>query len=90
MAGSVARSTAGSRARLLTALIAGSGMARCYDPRRMSTAPSRTTPSIGGSAGRVARGIGWVALLVVLAASGAGLAGLAWHAPGSAAREELT
>ena len=56
----------------------------------MSTAPPRTRPPIASSAGRVARGLGWGALLVVLAASGAGLAGLAWHAPGSAAREELT
>ena len=46
----------------------------------MSTAPPRTRPPIASSAGRVARGLGWGALLVVLAASGAGLAGLAWHA----------
>lgn len=70
--------------------MAGSGMARCYDPRRMSTAPSRTRPSIGSVAAGAVRGLGWMVLLVVLAASGAGLAGLAWHAPGSAAREELT
>jgi hypothetical protein len=65
-------------------------MARCYDPRRMSTAPSRTRPSIASRVAGVIRGLGWIVLLVVLAASGAGLAGLAWHAPGSAAREELT
>lgn len=32
----------------------------------------------------------WSALLAVLAASGAGLVGQAWHAPGSPARAELT
>ncbi|HEX3265619.1 MAG TPA: hypothetical protein VHR16_08110 [Candidatus Limnocylindrales bacterium] len=56
----------------------------------MWTAPSRTRPSIVRAVGPIARAVGWIALLVVLAASGAGLAGLAWHAPGSAAREELT
>ena len=56
----------------------------------MSSAPSRTRPSIGGTIGAIARGAGWVVLLAVLAASGAGLASLAWHAPGSAGREELT
>jgi hypothetical protein len=52
----------------------------------MSSAPSRTRPSIG----RAARGLAWVVLLAVLAASGAGLAGLAFHPPGSPARAELT
>jgi hypothetical protein len=56
----------------------------------MSSAPSRTRPPIGGRIRATARGLGWVVLLVVLAASGAGLAGLAWHAPGSPARAELT
>jgi hypothetical protein len=61
-------------------------MTRCYDPRRMSSAPVRTTPSLG----RAARGLAWGVLLAVLAASGAGLVGLAWHPPGSPARAELT
>jgi hypothetical protein len=52
----------------------------------MSSAPSRTRRSIG----RLVRGVSWTVLLAVLAASGAGLAGLAWHAPGSGARAELT
>ncbi len=52
----------------------------------MSSAPVRTTPSFG----RAVRGLLWAVLLVILAASAAGLAGLAWHAPGSAARAELT
>ena len=56
----------------------------------MTTAPSRTRPSIARSIAGLLRGLGWILLLVVLAASGAGLAGLAWHAPGSAARAELT
>jgi hypothetical protein len=56
----------------------------------MSTAPSRTRPSIGRAIGATARGLGWTLLLVVIAASGAGLAGLAWHAPGGPARAELT
>jgi hypothetical protein len=61
-------------------------MARCYDPRRMSSAPVRIPPIIG----RVLRGVMWIALLAVLAASAAGLVGEAWHAPGSPARAELT
>jgi hypothetical protein len=56
----------------------------------MSSAPSRTRPSIRRGIGATARGLGWALLLVVLAASGAGLVGLAWHAPGSPARAELT
>ncbi|HET9851660.1 MAG TPA: hypothetical protein VFP56_04030 [Candidatus Limnocylindrales bacterium] len=52
----------------------------------MSSAPVRTTPSLG----RAARGLAWGGLLAVLAASGAGLVGLAWHPPGSPARAELT
>jgi hypothetical protein len=52
----------------------------------MSSAPVRTTPSLG----RAARGLAWGGLLAVLAAGGAGLAGLAWHPPGSPARAELT
>lgn len=40
--------------------------------------------------GRAIRGLVWSALLVVLAASGAGLVGQAWHPPGSPARAELT
>jgi len=52
----------------------------------MSSAPVRTAKPLG----RAARGLAWGGLLVVLAASGAGLAGLAWHPPGSPARAELT
>jgi hypothetical protein len=54
----------------------------------MSSARSRILPALG----RGVRGIIWTLLLAVLAASGAGagLAGLAWHAPGSPARAELT
>ena len=52
----------------------------------MSGAPVRTTRPLG----RAARGLAWGGLLAVLAASGAGLAGLAWHPPGSPARAELT
>lgn len=61
----------------------------------MSTAPSSTPPA-GQPARRLPalvraiRGLAWGALLVVLAASGAGLAGFAWHAPGTPARAELT
>ena len=55
-------------------------------PDAVSSAPVRTTPSLG----RAARGLAWGGLLAVLAASGAGLAGLAWHPPGSPARAELT
>jgi hypothetical protein len=42
------------------------------------------------SIGRVLRGVAWTALLVLLAASGAGLVDGTWHAPGSPARAELT
>ena len=52
----------------------------------MSSAPSR----IPWSTGRLLRGLAWGTLLAVLAASGAGLAGVVWHAPGSPARAELT
>lgn len=52
----------------------------------MSSAPSRTRRSIG----RVFRGAAWTILLAIVAASAAGLASLAWHAPGSPARAELT
>lgn len=61
-------------------------MDRCYDPRRMPSAPTRTTPSFE----RAIRGLLWGVLLAVLAASAAGLAGLAWHPPGSPSRAELT
>lgn len=61
-------------------------MDRCYDPRRMSSAPVRTTSSLGRAVG----GVLWGVLLAVLAASAAGLAGLAWHPPGSPSRAELT
>ncbi len=61
-------------------------MPRCYDPRRMSSAPVRFTPSFGGAI----RGLLWGVLLAVLAASAAGLVGVAWHAPGSPSRAELT
>lgn len=64
----------------------GTRMARCYDPRRMSSAPVRTTPIIG----RLVRGVAWALLLAVVAASAAGLVGEAWHPPGSPARAELT
>lgn len=52
----------------------------------MSSAPVRTTPSFG----RAIRGLLWTVALAVLAASGAGLASLAWHPPGSPTRAELT
>ena len=52
----------------------------------MSSAPVRITPSFGGAI----RGLLWGVLLAVLAASAAGLVGVAWHAPGSPARAELT
>lgn len=42
------------------------------------------------SIGRVLRGVAWTALLALLAASGAGLAGGTWRAPGSPERAELT
>ena len=61
-------------------------MDRCYDPRRMSSAPVRITSSLG----RAVSGVLWGVLLAVLAASAAGLAGIAWHAPGSPSRAELT
>lgn len=52
----------------------------------MSSAPVRITPSFGGAI----RGLLWGVLLAVLSASAAGLAGVAWHAPGSPSRAELT
>jgi hypothetical protein len=52
----------------------------------MSSAPARNLITLG----RAARGLVWSVLLVVLAASGAGLVGQAWHPPGSPARAELT
>ena len=52
----------------------------------MSSAPARITPILR----RLVRGIAWMALLAVLAASGAGLVGETFHAPGSPARAELT
>jgi hypothetical protein len=61
-------------------------MRRCYDPRRMSTLAARTFQRFG----RLLQGVAWTAILAVLAASGAGIAGQAWHAPGSPARAELT
>jgi hypothetical protein len=64
-------------------------MSRCYDPRRMSSAPARTSPSIGRLV-RVIRGIVWTVLFAVMAAGAAGLVSQAWHVPGSPARAELT
>jgi hypothetical protein len=61
-------------------------MRRCYDPRRMSNARSRSLPALR----RLARGVAWSVLLALLALSGAGLAGETFHAPGSPARAELT
>lgn len=52
----------------------------------MSSAPSRSRAALG----RAVRRLGWGVLLAVLAASGAGLAELAAHPPGSPARAELT
>lgn len=52
----------------------------------MSSAPARILPLVG----RVLRGLAWAAVLAVVAASAAGLVDLAWHAPGSPARAELT
>ena len=52
----------------------------------MSSAPARILPLVG----RVIRGLAWAAVLAVMAASAAGLVDLAWHAPGSPARAELT
>jgi hypothetical protein len=59
---------------------------RCYDPRRMSSAPARTLTILGS----LLRGIVWLALLAVLAASAAGLVGQTSHTPGTSARAELT
>jgi hypothetical protein len=64
-------------------------MSRCYDPRRMSSAPSRTPPIVTRVVD-VVRGAAWTVLLALLAVSGAGLLGQAFHAPGSPARAELT
>jgi hypothetical protein len=61
-------------------------MCRCYDPRRMSSAPARTLEPLG----RVLRGLAWTTLLALLAISGAGLVDGTWHAPGGPARAELT
>ena len=52
----------------------------------MSSARARIPPSLG----RAVRGIVWTALFAVLAAGAAGLIAQASHAPGSAARAELT
>jgi hypothetical protein len=52
----------------------------------MSSAPIRNIQPLW----RVLRGAVWVLFFSVLAASGAGLVGTAWHAPGSPARAELT
>jgi hypothetical protein len=52
----------------------------------MSSAPARILPLVW----RVIRGLAWAVVLAVVAASAAGVADLAWHAPGSPARAELT
>ena len=52
----------------------------------MSSAPARTLQLLG----RVLRGLAWTCGFAVLAASGAGLVAVSWHAPGSPARAELT
>jgi hypothetical protein len=52
----------------------------------MSSAPTRIQLILG----RATRAVTWTVVLAVLAASGAGLVGQAWHAPGSPARAELT
>lgn len=52
----------------------------------MSSARARNLPNLG----RAIRGTLWTGLFAVLAASGAGLIAQASHAPGSAARAELT
>jgi hypothetical protein len=52
----------------------------------MSSAPARIPQLLG----RVLRGVVWAFLFAILAVGGAGLAGTAWHAPGSPARAELT
>ena len=51
---------------------------------------SSPRPRIPPSLGRAVRGIVWTALFAVLAAGAAGLIAQASHAPGSAARAELT
>lgn len=61
-------------------------MPRCYDPRRMSSAPARPLPILL----RLGRGAAWTVLLALLAVSGAGLLSQSFHAPGSPARAELT
>src|SRR5436190_2640374 len=68
--------------------VAASGlcMPRCYDPRRMSSAPARILEPLG----RVLRGLAWATLLALLAISGAGLVGSVWHVPGGPGRAELT
>ena len=52
----------------------------------MSSAPSRILTLLG----RTLRGVAWIAVLAIMAASAAGLVGAAWHPPGSPARAELT
>ena len=52
----------------------------------MSSAPIRIPPLMG----RAAKGATWTLVFAILAAGGAGLAGVAWHPPGSLARAELT
>ena len=52
----------------------------------MPSAPTSLLPL----AWRVLRGLAWAVVLAVMAASAAGLVDLAWHAPGSPARAELT
>lgn len=52
----------------------------------MSSVASRTLSLVG----RLLRGVAWAAVLAVVAASAAGLVDVAWHAPGSPARAELT
>lgn len=52
----------------------------------MSSAPGRNRRTLG----RLLRGTAWAVLYAVLAASGAGIVHGTWHAPGSAARAELT
>jgi hypothetical protein len=67
-------------------MAAGVRIRRCYDPRRMSSAPARYLPMLE----LAARGILWTALFAVLAAGAAGLIAQASHPPGSAARADLT
>jgi len=52
----------------------------------MSSTPARTLPILR----RLGRGVAWTVLLALLAASGAGLLGETFHAPGGPARAELT